>query len=348
MLFARRLLVSTAVAAAMLASLTSCGGTAEPDYGEAITALKDAGAQISYSDEEAKAPNRRKAVTGVIFSVGTEDAAAAAFESLPQLRRLPHPEDVELIFSSLDTTYINKLLQHVPRHADVLSKLKGFLINIDPDSPVSDADICALSQIPTLSQLGVSPLKRVDVTDKGLACIKKLQGLHTLALNNTRITDEGLSHLGGMKHLEHLLLGDTEITGEGFRVFKDLPLRRLILVGSKVTDENLKWLSDLQQLEQLALDGCPIDGSGLKYLSGMKALRRLSLSETQIDDNALLHLQQLPTLEELFLYKCAITDACIPGLAKLKRLKRLVVGATKLSHAGYQTLNEALSDTRIE
>jgi hypothetical protein len=45
----------------------------------------------------------------------------------------------------------------------------------------------------------------IDVTDKGLACLKQCRGLRALILNNTRITDAGLANLNGMKHLEHLL-----------------------------------------------------------------------------------------------------------------------------------------------
>lgn len=344
MLLARRPLISTAIAVAMLVGLMSWGEplcAAESGYEEAIAALEDAGALLSYSDENTQPPDRRKAVTEVRFYTGTE---AAAIESLRHLRSLPHPERVDLVFAGFNAAFSKKLLEHV----EVLPKLKGFLINIDADLPVSDAEICELSRMPTLSQLALTSLERVDITDKSLACLKKLRGLRTLSLTNTRITDAGLVHLSGMKRLEQLNLADTEVSGEGLRRLKDVPLRRLFLNATKVNDEHLQWFSDFEQLELLFLGGCPIDGSGLKYLSGLKQLRRLSLTATQIDDKALLHLQQLPQLDELSLGECSITDAGVPALAKLKGLKHLIVSQTKLSDAGRQKLSEALPNTQIE
>ena len=110
------------------------------------------------------------------------------------LEDLPHVEDVSLALTGFNPAYSKKLALHVPKHAGTLTKLKGFIINIDADSPVTDADVCELAKIPMLSQLAISPLEKVDVTDEALACLNKLQGLRTLAVNNTRITDEGLAH----------------------------------------------------------------------------------------------------------------------------------------------------------
>ncbi|HVW36282.1 MAG TPA: hypothetical protein VHB99_03215, partial [Pirellulales bacterium] len=347
MSFAHRPLVLIVAALAVLAIPASqfkslCA--AESEYQKAIAGFEAAGAYFGYSDEDLKQPGRAKTIVEVFCYKATD----AKIESIRYLKGLPHLEDISVDFPSLNPTYSKKLVQQALEHADLLSKLKGFRISIDPDLAVSDAEICELSKIPMLSQLAIQPLVTVNVTDQSLACLEKLRGLRALVFCNTQITDQGLKHLGGMKRLEHVILAGTEITGEGFRHLKDLPLRRLFLVETKVNDENLKWLSHFEHLELLFLGGCPIEGSGLEYLSGLKELKRLSLSGTKIDDKALLQLHELPRLEELYLYECAITDACIPALRKLKSLKRLLITKTKITDAGRQKLSEALPGLQFE
>lgn len=315
---------------------------ADSEYQRAIAAFKAAGATVIYSDDDAKPSDQPQTIATIHFYRGSKDAES---ESLSHLRRLPHLEDVALEFADFNAAHSKKLLQHV----DALSIAKSVYIGIDTESPISDAAVCDFSKIPTLTQLGVVPLEKVDVTDKSLACVKNLQRLRALTLNNTRITDEGLVHLSGMKCLEHLSLAATEISGEGFCRVKDVPLRRLILVETKITDENLEWLSHFDHLELLFLGGCPIDGSGLRHLSRLKELRRLSLAGTKIDDKALLHLRDFSQLEELSLYECAITDLSVPTLRKLKGLKLLAIGkTTQLSDDGRQKLSEALPGLRFE
>ena len=78
---------------------------------------------------------------------------------------------------------------------------------------VSDADLAEFVQaLPRLRELG---LDQTEVTDLGLAKLKRLPHLTRLSLNGTKVTDAGLDHLDGLKQLRELLLTDTKVTDEG-------------------------------------------------------------------------------------------------------------------------------------
>lgn len=64
----------------------------------------------------------------------------------------------------------------------------------------------------------------MQVTDTGLASLKKLTALRGLGLSRTKITNAGLEQLAKFKHLKILDLEGTQVTEEGVtRLRRSLP-----------------------------------------------------------------------------------------------------------------------------
>ena len=58
-------------------------------------------------------------------------------------------------------------------------------------------------------------LEKTEITDAGLAYLKRLANLSYLNLYSTAITDAGLEHLKGLTNLKHLYLWQTKVTDSG-------------------------------------------------------------------------------------------------------------------------------------
>lgn len=247
---------------AAIAAVLVVRGTAgaESQHEDAIAALENAGAIVSFKDADAARKNSSRAPVEVVFLSG----GRTAVEAVPFLRQLANAGEATLEFRSLDAGQAKNL----SAHAEILARLNAVEIGVSLKTPIDDAGVCDLSKIPNLRRLSISSLDRLDVTDAGLACLAGLKELKSLSLNNTRITDAGLAHLKELKNLELLSLMMTDITGSGLRHLEGLPIQTLVLIDTKVNDEALQALRDLGKLEQLFLTGCPIRGTSLKHLSG--------------------------------------------------------------------------------
>ena len=86
-------------------------------------------------------------------------------------------------------------------------------------------------------------LRNTQVTDAGLAQLKRLTNLKTLGLSWTQVTDAGLVHLEELTGLESLGLSWTRVTDAGLVHLKELPnLDTLWLKNTRVTDAGLVHL----------------------------------------------------------------------------------------------------------
>lgn len=93
-----------------------------------------------------------------------------------------------------------------------------------------------------------------SITDRGLKHLRRLTGLHELALFGASIRD-GVSYLAGMDRLQGLNLSNTQINDRGIeQLAKIKSLRELALNHTQITD--LSPLSDLPNLQWLSVTGC--------------------------------------------------------------------------------------------
>ena len=59
-----------------------------------------------------------------------------------------------------------------------------------------------------------------QVTDAGLADLKRFTNLLQLDLRDSQITDAGLEHLSGMRNLSYVVLNDDQVTDAGVKDLK--------------------------------------------------------------------------------------------------------------------------------
>jgi hypothetical protein len=83
-------------------------------------------------------------------------------------------------------------------------------------APVSDKDLAKIKDLTTLSVLYLGD----QITDAGLAQLKRLPALHALDLTCPHVTDEGLAQLKSLASLQLLILCNTCVTGAGVADFK--------------------------------------------------------------------------------------------------------------------------------
>jgi hypothetical protein len=90
-----------------------------------------------------------------------------------------------------------------------------------------DDDLAVLAQVPGLTSVRLD--RNRNVTDAGLAHLKRLTGLTTLDLRFTMVTDEGLKHLHGLRALKGVQLEGSQATPEGVEALrKALPTATIL------------------------------------------------------------------------------------------------------------------------
>jgi len=130
------------------------------------------------------------------------------------------------------------------------------------------------------------------------------------ALQRTEVTDVGLAELRRFKHLRWLRLLLTETTDAGLAQIAALTeLKGLSLNHTRVTDAGLAHLAALTQLEELDLEDTQVTDAGLTQVAGLAKIRELFLGRTQVTDAGLAHIAGLTQLDTLALNSKEITDA---------------------------------------
>ena len=144
---------------------------------------------------------------------------------------------------------------------DDLSGSRGIERIQPPTSPITDAGLVHLRDLPRLMSLNVSGL---PITDAGLASIDDLPNLGALYLSRTKVhgqnlgklkwlpklailyldksevTEKALSQLAGGSNLQFLSLNSLSLTAEGLKTLKALPgLRQLEIIGCGLLDEEV-------------------------------------------------------------------------------------------------------------
>jgi len=157
------------------------------------------------------------------------------------------------------------------------------------------------------------------VTDAGLVHLKDLPALEELWLSDTAITDAGLERIASWKNLTVLkLCASAGITDAGMeQIGKMRNLYELRLCRTAITDDGLRHLSGLSNLRTLDLAGTRITGAGLEHITHLESLDVLRLSNTQLTDEDVGRLEALNS-ERTFILLDG-TNVTEHGIGKLNR-----------------------------
>jgi Leucine-rich repeat (LRR) protein len=158
------------------------------------------------------------------------------------------------------------------------------------DSDVSDSQIAGLG---SLSHLGGLYLDRTPVTNKGLVCLKNLDGLIALGLQRTKVTE--LPCLSHMKQLVELDLSFSKVSTLDLTGLESL--RKLSLRETMISDETVAAFPPLPELSNLDISCMP--GRNPRVTDkGIRAITK----------------ENFPKLKTLYIYDCGISDREISRL----------------------------------
>ena len=129
--------------------------------------------------------------------------------------------------------------------------------------------------------------------DDDLRLVATLPKLEELNLSNTDIGDVGLAHLRGLTHLRSLALVYTSITDAGMSTIKEMHrLTKLELAGTDITDSGLAHVSSLTALRELDISDTSITEAALGHLTKLSGLTRLGMDNTEISREGAAELQK--------------------------------------------------------
>jgi serine/threonine protein kinase/Leucine-rich repeat (LRR) protein len=187
---------------------------------------------------------------------------------------------------------------------------------------------------PPDSQLESLEFGGAQVNDRGLAAIAKLQNVRNLCLHCVKeVSDDGLAVLKRMPNLSGLNLNGTDITNRAFATLNELTkLKSLGLNNTRVSEVKL---AKLESLEYLGLADTAVNDQSMDAVSAIVTLQALDLSHTGVTDAGLKHLAGFKVLRTLFLCETGITDAGLEATSEFPELWELVLGRCKhISGAG--------------
>ncbi len=163
------------------------------------------------------------------------------------------------------------------------------------NTKVSDAGLKDVAGLANLHQLtlGNEDLRHFSqihwptspITDAGLAHLRNMPQLMNLYLNGLPVTDSGLAAIANLPNLAGLYLCRTKVQGPGLSRLKSLPtLAVLSLDESQVTDAGLSHLAGASNLQFLSLTGVSLTAEGLKALALLPRLRQVDLTRCGLLD----------------------------------------------------------------
>jgi len=154
-------------------------------------------------------------------------------------------------------------------------------------APVTDAVFDNLKDCPITGL----ELNFTNISDEGMARVKRYKQLHGLGLSFSRVADAGLEHLRGLKELRTLNVSRQPITATGVAALKDLP--------------GLDWVN---------LSATPLDDAAMQQVAELRQVRLLVIRDMNITDAGLKRLHAATQFEEIILSGLKITEAGVAAL----------------------------------
>ena len=220
-------------------------------------------------------------------------------------------------------------LRYLPKCASLRKLFIG-------DSRLADADLAPVGRIARLEDL---ELDGVPVSDQCLAHLT-LRSLKRIRIGKSpydanKARDAGLAHLRAIPSLESVAVWNNEFTDEALAHLAALPnLRELVLptVHYNLPKDDKYYYTD----------------KGLEALSRASNLDHLMLVSPAITDKGVAHLARLPKLRELHLTTDHVTNAGVARLASLRALETLTLTAPDVTLSGLKPLNALTNLRRLE
>lgn len=140
-------------------------------------------------------------------------------------------------------------------------------VSLNSNSELTDADLQALSDLPSLREL---QLDHTNITDRATIYLESCRRLRVLGLQQVKITDASLPYIAKLAQL-----------------------RELDLWGTRVTSGGLSALTPLRHLEELWLHDTSVSDDVIPILSGFRSLRTVGLGNTKVTASGKRELRRL-------------------------------------------------------
>jgi hypothetical protein len=158
-------------------------------------------------------------------------------------------------------------------------------------------------------------LDDLNIGDKGMESVSKINSLENLTLRKTDVGDQGVILLSRLPRLKTLNLSETGVEGTGLYALARMPQLTELYLDHDPGVRNFVSILPIK-LTALSLAKDKISDDELDRIVQMRGLNYLSLDDdVDISDKGLLKLAQLPRLNYLHLRNCGVTHA---GIRKFK------------------------------
>ncbi len=147
--------------------------------------------------------------------------------------------------------------------------------NTPPNEPSWLARLVGVDQVHDVASVSLAHNK--EVTDADLRQLSDLKDLRDLNLGWTEVSDEGLAHLKRLRGLEHLYLEScSHVTDSGIAHLAGLTnLKELTVSGTRMSNAGMVHLKNLKKLEWLELTGVPVEDDDVQFLREFTNLKVL-------------------------------------------------------------------------
>lgn len=151
-------------------------------------------------------------------------------------------------------------------------------------------------------------LDNLSINDDFIEKIGNLKGLQKLSMRETEVSDRGLATLKRLPNLTDLIITNTNVRGTTIgQLAGHTKLRRLVIADNKLDPSAYEGLGKLTGLQVLEISRCGADDNSLAQLANLNKLYRFSAANNpHITPVGLKNLSRLPSLLELQMQGCGL------------------------------------------
>jgi serine/threonine protein kinase/Leucine-rich repeat (LRR) protein len=144
-------------------------------------------------------------------------------------------------------------------------------------------DGISVDHLITALPTGLPNLRQLDcdsARDSDMESLGSWDSLENLSLRGTQVTDVGLASLRKLSRLIELDVSSTPIHGDGFLTLRRLPLKKLSLDFAPLSGDGVLAIAQLPNLESVSLRGTAVDNASLEALTAIDGLRSLDVRKS--------------------------------------------------------------------